>query len=280
MQKRTKKIILFSSITALILFLIIWIIWGNTAITVSRYTIESDRIPESFQGFRIAQISDLHNTQFGENNRDLLENLKNIAPDIIVITGDLVDSRNTDIDIALNFAGEAVKIAPTYYVTGNHEARISQYPQLEKGLTDAGVTVLKDDIRLLEREGETIRLAGLTDTDFRENVSSEIWTDVIENLPESQYYTVMLAHNPALFPIFTQCQIDLALCGHVHGGQFRIPFLGGVYGPGQGLFPQWDAGLYTENSTNMVLSRGLGNSLFPFRVNNPPEIVVVELSCP
>ena len=168
MQKRTKRIILFSSLTALIVTLIVWIIWSNTAITVSRYTVESDRIPESFQGFRIAQISDLHNTQFGESNRDLLENLKNIAPDIIVITGDLIDSRNTDLEIALYFAGEAVKIAPTYYVTGNHEARISQYPELEQGLKEAGVTVLKDEIRLLERDGETIRLAGLIDTDFRE----------------------------------------------------------------------------------------------------------------
>ena len=90
----------------------------------------------------------------------------------------------------------------------------------------------------------------------------------------------MLAHNPALFPVLTHCGIDLALTGHVHGGQFRIPFLGGVYGPGQGFFPQWDAGLYTEGSTHMIVSRGLGNSLFPFRVNNPPEIVVVELSKP
>lgn len=262
---------------------IIWIIWGNTALMVNTVTVTAGRIPAAFSGFRIAQVSDLHNAEFGENNVRLLELLSESGPDIIVITGDLVDSGHTDIDIAISFAEEAARIAPVYYVTGNHEARLSQYDRLRNGLEAAGVSMLEDRAVELERDGEKITLVGLSDPDF--TVRGDIFGEVpamvstkLESLADTESsYTILLSHRPELFESYASSGIDLVLSGHAHGGQFRFPFIGGLVAPNQGLFPKYDAGLYTESSTQMVVSRGIGNSIIPVRFNNRPEIVVVEL---
>ena len=262
---------------------IIWTIWGNTALMVNTVTVTAGRIPAAFSGFRIAQVSDLHNAEFGENNVRLLELLSESGPDIIVITGDLVDSGHTDIDIAISFVEEAARIAPVYYVTGNHEASLSQYDRLRNGLEAADVSMLEDRAMELERDGEKITLVGLSDPDF--TVRSDIFGEVpamvstkLESLADTESsYTILLSHRPELFESYASSGIDLVLSGHAHGGQFRLPFIGGLVAPNQGLFPKYDAGLYTESSTQMVVSRGIGNSIIPVRFNNRPEIVVVEL---
>ena len=228
-------------------------------------------------------VSDLHNAEFGENNVRLLELLSESRPDIIVITGDLVDSGHTDIDIAISFAEEAARIAPVYYVTGNHEARLSQYDRLRNGLEAADVSMLEDRAVELERDGEKITLVGLSDPDF--TVRGDIFGEVpamvstkLESLADTESsYTILLSHRPELFESYAGSGIDLVLSGHAHGGQFRLPFIGGLVAPNQGLFPKYDAGLYTESSTQMVVSRGIGNSIIPVRFNNRPEIVIVEL---
>ncbi len=262
---------------------IIWTIWGNTALMVNTVTVTAGRIPAAFSGFRIVQVSDLHNAEFGESNVRLLELLSESRPDIIVITGDLVDSGHTDIDIAISFVEEAARIAPVYYVTGNHEARLSQYDRLRNGLEAADVSMLEDRAVELERDGEKITLVGLSDPDF--TVRSDIFGEVpamvstkLESLADTESsYTILLSHRPELFESYASSGIDLVLSGHAHGGQFRLPFIGGLVAPNQGLFPKYDAGLYTESSTQMVVSRGIGNSIIPVRFNNRPEIVVVEL---
>ena len=265
------------------LTVIIWIIWGNTALMVNTVMVTAGRIPAAFSGFRIAQVSDLHNAEFGENNVRLLELLSESRPDIIVITGDLVDSGHTDIDIAISFAEEAARIAPVYYVTGNHEARLSQYDRLRNGLEAAGVSMLEDRAVELERDGEKITLVGLSDPDFtvRGDVFGEVPAMVstkLESLADTESsYTILLSHRPELFESYASSGIDLVLSGHAHGGQFRLPFIGGLVAPNQGLFPKYDAGLYTESSTQMVVSRGIGNSIIPVRFNNRPEIIMVEL---
>lgn len=278
-MKRRKKII--SIVFALCAFLIDWIAWGNTALVISELTIKNDRIPSAFSGFRIAQISDLHNVEFGEDNEKLLFMLEECEPDIILITGDLVDSRRTDIEIGITFAKKAAMIAPTYYVTGNHEARIDEYEELINGLQQAGVHVLQNECVLLEQSGETIAIAGIEDpsfaTDYLFGDSETVTKDVLSELIDKDIYTVLLAHRPELFNTYVECKADLVFSGHAHGGQFRLPLVGGVVAPNQGLFPEYDAGLYSEKSTDMVVSRGIGNSILPFRVNNRPEIVLVEL---
>ena len=264
--------------------LFIWTVWGNTALMTNAVAISSSRIPAAFSGFRIAQVSDLHNAEFGKNNAELLKLLSESRPDIIVITGDLIDANHTDVGIALGFAQESVRIAPTYYVTGNHEAASQQYDTLKAGLEEAGIIVLEDEAISLEQGGETISLIGLADPDF--TVKGEMFGEApvmvsakLKNLNDGEgKYTIMLSHRSELFETYVNCGIDLVFAGHAHGGQFRLPFIGGVIAPNQGLFPKYDAGLYTDGGTNMVVSRGIGNSIIPLRFNNRPEIVLVELN--
>lgn len=277
MRKQTLLLICAS----LLLLLVLWTLWGNTALEVSEYTITSSKLPDAFDGFRIAQIADLHNAEFGEDNTKLLAMLREAAPDLIVITGDLVDSYQTDLKTALRFAEAAVKIAPCYYVTGNHEARIGEYGALKAGLEAAGVTVLKNEQLELERNGETVALIGVDDpsfqTDYLLGDSAAVMSNIIQRLTAGDTYTILLSHRPELFDTYAESGVNLVFSGHAHGGQFRLPFIGGLFAPNQGLFPEYDAGLYTEGSTNMLVSRGLGNSVFPLRFNNPPEIIIVTL---
>ena len=271
-------------IGTIFLILLIWTAWGNTELMTNAVAISSSRIPAAFSGFQIAQVSDLHNAEFGENNAELLKLLSESRPDIIVITGDLIDVNHTDVWIALCFAQESVKIAPTYYVTGNHEAACSQYDDLKDGLEEAGVIVLEDEAISLERGGETIALLGLADPDFKVKgdmfgeVPAMVSTKLKNLIGDESGYTILLSHRPELFETYVDGGIDLVFSGHAHGGQFRLPFIGGLVAPNQGLFPKYDAGLYTDGGTSMVVSRGIGNSIIPFRFNNRPEIVLVELN--
>ena len=276
-----KKVILTLTILVLI-GLVIWILWGNTALEISEYEIVTDQIPQGFDGFRIAQISDLHNAQFGEGNAKLIGALFEANPDIIVITGDLIDSRHTEIGIALEFARQAMKIAPVYYVSGNHEARVQEYQDLKKGLADAGVILLENEKTEISRGGECVTLMGIDDPSFRVDYlfgdAESVARQAIEKLQnESDEYTILLSHRPELFELYVDSGIDLVFSGHAHGGQFRLPFAGGLAAPNQGFFPEYDAGRFEEENTTMIVSRGVGNSIIPIRINNRPEIVLSEL---
>ena len=256
----------------------VWTLWANTAVEVNTYEITGQRIPEAFDGFRIAQISDFHNAEFGEGNRKFLKLLAGTEPDIIVITGDLIDSRRTDVEIAMHLARELVKIAPVYYVPGNHEARVAEYDALKAGLLDAGVTVLENQAVSLDREGEYILLAGIEDPSFRLGDEAESTARVLtELLPDTGEYTVLLSHRPELFETYVNGDVDLVFSGHAHGGQVRLPLVGGLVAPHQGLFPKYDAGAFSEGNTTMLVSRGVGNSIAPIRFNNRPEMILVVL---
>ena len=267
----------------LILVLVVWIAWGNTALELNTYSLNFDSLPDAFNGFRIAHVSDLHNAQMGEGNADLLQMLRDAKPDMIAITGDLIDSRNTNIQIALEFVREAVKIAPCYYVTGNHEARIEEYQSFREAMEKSGVIVLDDEKTQFAYEGAVITLIGVNDPifepDYHPDYAESQMAEKLEKLQEPQEdgFTVLLSHRPQFFDAYADTGIELVLSGHAHGGQFRLPFIGGVYVPSQGLFPEYDAGLFTRGDTNMIVSRGIGNSAFPFRINNRPEVILIEL---
>ena len=276
-----KKRVLFVVVFVLVV-LIVWTLWGNTALEVNEYEVVSDRIPQGFEGFRIAQVSDLHNAEFGEGNEKLIQLLSQTDPDVIVITGDLIDSRHTDIEIALDFARQAVKIAPVYYVSGNHEARVREYEDLKMGLAEAGVVILENQNVQITREGESITLMGIDDPSFQEDYlfgdSESVARQAIDDLQnESEGYTILLSHRPELFDLYVDTGMDLVFSGHAHGGQFRLPFVGGLVAPNQGFFPKFDEGRFTEENTTMIVSRGVGNSIIPIRFNNRPEIVLVTL---
>ena len=279
-----KKTYMVASIVVFFLLFSGWIWRGNTALEVNEYEMINNRIPEAFSGFRIAQISDLHNAQFGERNEGLLSLLSQADPDIIVITGDLIDSRHTDIEIALEFCESAIEIAPVYYVTGNHEARVTEYEDLKNGLEENGIVILENEKVRLSRDEEYITLMGIQDPSFTTDylfgdAESVAAATLSEFQNESDRYTVLLSHRPELFNVYVDSQIDLVFSGHAHGGQFRLPFIGGLVAPNQGFFPEYDAGLFSKENTTMVVSRGAGNSIIPLRFNNRPEIVVVELIC-
>lgn len=283
MMKTKKKFIVLAAIVAILILLIIWIAYGNTDLEIYKYNVKSEDIPSEFDNFRIVQISDLHNAEFGENNEKLLLMLKQADADIIAITGDMIDSRNTDIDVAISFAQKAVNIAPVYYVNGNHESRVlGEYEKLKQGLTDAGVTILENSSADITIGDEAITLIGINDPTFRmdivdDTMEQNIAHQLVNVIPDNDNYKVLLAHRPEYFDVYAG-KVNLVLSGHAHGGQFRIPFIGGLVAPGQGFFPEYYEGSHIKENTEMIVSRGIGNSIIPFRINNKPEIIVAELT--
>lgn len=253
-----------------------WVLWANTALMRTDYTIVSTRLPQEFEGFCIAQVSDLHNAEMGKDNQKLLAMLEDAQPDIIVITGDLIDARRTSTEIALEFLRGAVQIAPCYMITGNHEAAIERadYFEFEEQVRGIGVTVLYNEAVTLERGSASITLLGLDDP----NYEGMLHTPGQMRDLAGDGFAIMLSHRPENFDRYAAAGIDVTFSGHAHGGQFRLPLVGGLYAPGQGAFPEYDSGVYTYENAYMVVSRGIGNSSFPLRFNNRPELVVVTLT--
>ncbi len=178
---------------------------------------------------------------------------------------------------------EAVKIAPTYFSSGNHESDIESYEPLKNALERAGASVLENQTESIEKDGEKIALSGLTDphfvTDYSFENSLSAVKDALAKMDfDNEKFNVLLAHRPELMAAYRERGIDLVFSGHAHGGQFRLPFLGGLFVPIQGVFPKYDAGLIQEGKTRMLISRGLGRSVVPVRLCNCPEIVVAELT--
>lgn len=276
------SIILTAALLALIAAAVIWTIWGNTALTLTRISAESDKIPQEFDGFKIAHISDLHDAELGEDNAALIALIADEKPDIIAITGDLIDSNRTDIDRALRFASRAAELAPVYYVTGNHEGALMDYWKLKEGLETLGVTVLTDSAVTITREGAAIRIIGIDDPNFatRDEIAEGFPAMIkgkVQRLCAEDEFNLLLAHRPEYIESYIAGGAELILSGHTHGGQLRLPFIGGLIAPGQGLFPKYDAGLYKFDGAKMIISRGLGNSVIPLRFNNRPEVVSVTL---
>lgn len=272
-----KKVSKKAMVICLIIMAAIMLYKGNTSIGVTRITVSDEKIPDSFKGFRILHISDFHNAKFGEGQKKILDMIKSESPDMIAITGDLVDSRRTDIDTAMELIDGITELGiPVYYVTGNHEARIDDYDELEKRLTESGVRLLRNEKETIEINGESITIAGADDPAF--GLTGKDFSDMLKGLADENY-TILLSHRPELFDLYCEAGTDLVLSGHAHGGQVRIPFVGGLVAPNQGLFPEYTEGLYEKDGIKMIVSRGLGNSIIPLRVNDPPELVLITLNC-
>jgi uncharacterized protein len=271
----------------LLLLLCFGLYWGDNAIKTDYISISSNKLPEAFEGFKILQISDLHNKEFGKGQAVLLRSIEKAEPDIIVVTGDLIDSRRTNVDKAMDFISGAVKLAPVYYVTGNHEGLTEEYPELEKQLIQTGAILLKNKLIQIKYKGAAINLAGINDPlyemitgNYNEYSEKQILEEQLEGIKEdrAERYTVLLAHRPEFIDTYAQYGIDLVFSGHAHGGQFRLPFIGGLIAPGQGLFPKYTSGKYNKKNTTEIVSRGLGNSIIPLRVFNRPQIIVCTLN--
>lgn len=277
-QKYIKLTIALSIVIVIILFCN----FQNKHLETTHYTYAAEQLGVDLDGYRIVQISDLHNAKFGKNNQKLVDRIRECAPDMIALTGDLVDSNHTDVDRAVQFVDEIVKICPVYYVTGNHEYWLekSEYDELMDGLIGAGVVILDDQVVEISRGDAKFRLVGLDDKSLADGTLGTLLNNthnVVHEDSDEREFTVVLAHEPQYLARYASSGVDLVLSGHAHGGQFRLPFVGGIVAPDQGFFPEYTAGEYYMDGTEMIVSRGLGNSVIPVRLFNYPEIVCVEL---
>ena len=276
-----KKIVIISLIVILLLFCGFYLYFQNTALQVTKFLIVDSKIPKNFNNYRIIQLSDFHNTTSKKLTNQLVEEITKEEPNIIVITGDLIDSRRTNVDVAIDFLGKIKDIAPIYYVSGNHESRISEYETLKKEMNDLGINLLDNEVIEIQKKDDIINLIGTDDPSFSNTIEVDD-SEIIENQIKSinydeNFYTILLSHRPEAFKTYVNENINLIFSGHAHGGQIRLPFIGGIFVPNQGFFPKYTSGKYEEKNTTMIVSRGIGNSLFPFRINNRPELIVVEL---
>ncbi|MFJ7738292.1 metallophosphoesterase [Lysinibacillus sp. NPDC097287] len=258
-----------------VVFIVIFLYVNNHWIIVSEHVYESERVPASFDGMRIVQVSDLHDALFGEKQEKLVRKVKAANPDVIFITGDLVDSNRYNLEQSLQAVRHFVKLADVYYVLGNHEVATNKVNEIYESLSSLGVHVMANTSTVLERDGERLSIVGIEDP-LMGMETKDMLAMATAYIPQDRL-TLLLAHRPEFFDVYVDHEIDVVFSGHAHGGQIRIPGVGGLVAPGQGLFPKYTAGIYERKATSMVVSRGLGNSSVPYRIFNLPEIVVFEL---
>lgn len=270
----------------------LYIKYNVNTLEVTKYVVENKKVPKEFDGYNIVQISDLHSKLFGENNKKLIQKIKSLNPDIVVVTGDLIDGENNNYNVALDFMKEISKLYRVYYIIGNHEQKslIKKYKDEYKdyfnklhkidfvNLDNNKVEIVKGD--------SNINLYGLTVPyscykylfDNQETTSIDI--DFLEEKlgkVDREQFNILLAHTPFYFDEYEKWGADLTLCGHVHGGIVRLPIVGGLLSPDRKFFPKYDLGEYTKNKSTMIVSKGLGGSKVLIRVNCKPEIVNIKL---
>ncbi len=279
LSSRKKTLSVCFSLIFLLLFSL-YAYYQNNYLTVTNYGISDEKIPEAFDGFVIAQVSDFHNTQSEKLQEDVINALREIKPDIIVLTGDFIDTRKTDTALALSYAERLISVAPVYMSAGNHEAAtVYEYPPFEKDMRSLGVTVLRNNCEQIEKNGQLINIMGIDDPVFFPG--EDKYEKIAQGIDSVEYdksiFTITLSHRPEVFRVYVEKKQDLVLSGHAHGGQFRLPFIGGLFIPTEGLFPKYTEGVHEEQETKMVISRGIGSSVFPIRINNRPELVIITL---
>ena len=264
------------------------------SIEKNEYIIENSKIPKEFDNFNIVQISDLHNKSFGKNNKKLLNEIDKLSPDIVVITGDLVDGENKKFNIALNLIDDLTKKYKVYHIIGNHEQKslIKRYKNLYnnyfKELYSKNIINLENEVVKIEKNNSHINIYGLIiPLDYytyffsnSKNKNLKLDKKFIENTLgkiNKNEYNVLLAHTPFFFEEYASWGADLVLSGHVHGGIVRIPYIGGLLSPNREFFPKYDFGTYNKEESTMILSKGLGGSRILMRINCRPEIVKITL---
>ena len=254
----------------------------NNRLTLSRYSVESSRLPWEFDGFSIVHLSDLHSKCFGPGQSRLLRRVDQLAPDLVCITGDLIDKRRyhrNGIAPALTLCRELVQERPVVFVSGNHEAALPFYPQLQRVLKNMGVIVLENQALRLYREGAALYICGLRDLAFIRENRLPFQREVFRLCQQAKGdFTLLLCHRPEPLEEYGAAGADVVLSGHAHGGQFRVPGAGPLWMPNQGIFPPLAEGIHKFGPTSMIISRGLGNSLFPQRLLNWPEVVFITLN--
>ncbi len=278
-KKRRKRRHPFLSLILLLAFFTVFLWWSNSSLQLESFTFTSPHLPAGFDGCTAVQLTDLHGSYFGENNRDLLNQVRSLNPDFIFLTGDLQDRyRATPASYAIELGRACADIAPTYYVTGNHEWAFPNVRELKKNLQEVGVTVLTNEFVQLTRNGDTILLAGIDDPNgFADQKSPESLASEIDAMPGDPFW-ILLAHRNNYFEDeYSLLGADLTISGHGHGGIIRLPFTDGLISVERTLFPSYTAGFYTAHDAKVFVGRGLGNSGPSFRIFNRPQIAALTL---
>ena len=257
-----------------------FLFWENISICAVEETVALPALPKSFDSLRLVQISDLHGRSFGDGNTRLIDAVQKAAPDLICITGDLFDEK-TDLSVLPPLLSALTELAPTYYVTGNHEWQVDSLRDILSMMQQLGVQVLQNTYHVLHRGGEKIVLAGVDDPcgpldrTMPDELVRQIRINEGENVP-----IIMLSHRNDELNMWSELNVMLVLSGHCHGGVIRLPLVGGVFGTHRELFPDFDAGIYRKNGTALYVSRGLGFSGVRFRLLNRPQLSVLCLKNP
>ncbi len=276
-RRKKRRWLIAAGVIIFLLLLFIWLMYDSSAnLQVSRYEAASEKLPESFDGFTIVQLSDLHGAQFGSDGTALAEKVRELEPDMIALTGDFVTDEG-DLDAVRQLVSELSEICPVYFVSGNHEFGSGLAQKVRQIMTDAGVKYLSNEFVSIDRGEDSIILGGVEDP--------LTYADMIDppelarrmNEADPAAFKVLLGHRNYWMEEYPDLPVDLILSGHAHGGLVRIPGVGGVIGTDRSLFPDYDAGEYDNGAYTLIVSRGLGNSVPVPRLLNRPEIVVVTL---
>lgn len=278
MRKNTIILIIFIIVSIIFLYL------QNNMIEVTKLKLEFENLPKGFYGYKIVHLSDLQGKTFRQNNIPLISKIKNAKPDLIVISGDLINADYFDEEQIIKLMTNLNEIAPVYYITGNHELASRDFPTLSKKLIKKNINFLKNSNVIIKKNGDVINLAGIDDPIdtkiYRNNSNKKTLTKELEKALSKDSiprFTILLSHRPEQFTLYSNYNIDLIFSGHAHGGQIRLPIVGGILSPNQGFFPKYTVGKYSMKNSTMIVSRGLGNGTFPIRLFNRPEIVIVNL---
>lgn len=291
-MKKAKKILL--SIFIMMASPILFLYYQANFLDISTYSIKSKKIPETFHGYKILLLTDLHSKEFGKENWYLINNINEIDPDIIVVTGDMMNARKDNGNVFLSLASKLVKDFPIFYIDGNHEllTKVNDkrtgniiYSNYIQQLERMGVHMMNDKKIILNKGEDVIHLRGINiPLIFYSAPDVEVPIDFDQMYMEEKIgqrtkntYEILLAHYPKYIQAYKEWGADLVLSGHHHGGMIRLPFIGGMISHEGAFFPEYDAGVYKVANTKMVVGRGLGNHTYNIRVFNRPEIVVIQL---
>lgn len=244
---------------------------------ISRYEVASQKLPESFDGFKIVQLSDLHGAEFGEDGMALVDKVGSLEPDMIALTGDFVTDEG-DLAAVEKLAARLVKLCPVYFISGNHEFGSGLAVKVRNILERAGVKYLSNEYLTISRGEDEILLGGVEDPLAYADMLSpdELAQKMNDAAPDA--FKILLGHRNYWMTEYPELPVDLIFCGHAHGGLIRIPGVGGLIGTDRRLFPDFDAGQFNNGRYTLIVSRGLGNSVPIPRIFNRPEVVCVELS--
>lgn len=280
-KQRRKQHKVLRRLLLLLAVALIALYWANTSIQTEQFTFTSAALPAPFDGCRAVVLTDLHGASFGEDNEKLIAAVQEQSPDVIFLVGDLVDERTKDTQGYAAQLGAALShLAPTYFVTGNHEwARgTEETERIKTALIDSGVAVLSNEFVPVERGDDTIVLAGIDDPNgYADQKTPEALAAEIYAAYGDPFWVLLAHRNDRFATEYCLLGADLTISGHGHGGCIRPPLTDGLLGTQHDLFPSHTAGFYTDNSAALFVSRGLGNVGLTFRIFNRPQLAVITL---